>query len=227
MVRQREFGEGPLSRVTNVVYWLLVIGLFLSAALAPSLALSMALVPDVSNLPLYALAAVPVGPALAAAFFAWRRFLAGDEPHPWAHVWRGLRVNAVDALTAWLPGLLALLVLAMNIAHAEAAGIADGLTGVYLALALVAALWSVRMLSIVSAFAFRWRDSARLSFYTLVARPLPTLAIVSYGVLVAGIVYLTFDVVAVLLASMLTLGFTRSEQPVIELVAERFTAATE
>ena len=66
----RQFGDGPLSRAAANVYTVLVVGLFLVLTTLPGLVPLALLDRDVSNLPLVALCAVPLGPALSAAVYA-------------------------------------------------------------------------------------------------------------------------------------------------------------
>ncbi|WP_298456163.1 DUF624 domain-containing protein [uncultured Cellulomonas sp.] len=224
MSRAETDRTGPLARAATVVYWFAAIEVLWALLTAPALVAALFLAPEASNLPLYALALVPVGPATAAALFAWRVFLRERDPSPAAQFWRGLRLGWVDALRSWLPALVALVVLATNIAYAGAAGLAAPVVLVQVLLAALVLLWAVRMLALASTFAFRWRDAARLGFYTLVNRPLVTLGMVSLLVLIGGLTAITFDAVPVLLASVLTFFLARNEAPVLDDVERRFVA---
>lgn len=221
----REFGDGPLPRAAGVAYWFLVIEGLLVLTTAPAFVPVLFLAQDPSNLPFYALALIPVGPALAAALYAWRVFLRERDPSPAAHFWKGYRVNLADSLKAWVPALLLLTILATNIAFGGAVGITGMLAAVFVGLGLLILLWSLRMIVITSAYSFRWRDAARVAAFTLTARPMATLGLVSLLVLAAGIALFTFDAVVVLLASVLTYFLARNEAPVLALVKERFVAA--
>ncbi|WP_250444618.1 DUF624 domain-containing protein [Actinotalea sp. C106] len=224
----RSFGDGTLSRVAGRVYWFLVIEGMLLLTLSPGLVLAFWLAPDASNLPLFALAAVPVGPALAAAFYAWRRFGEDRESSPRKEFHRGYGLNLADALRAWVPAVVVLLVLAINLTFQGSAGVGGSVAGpvalLQVGLAVLVLLWAVRMLSVTSVFSFRWRDAARISLHTVLVRPLSSLALFSYSVLVVGLTVVTFDAVVVLLASVLTFAVVRSEAPVLGYVRERFVA---
>lgn len=223
--RPAAFGEGPLSQVTGVVHWFLVLEVMLVLATAPGLVPALLLAPVASNLPLYALCLVPVGPAVAAASFAWRRFLADRDPAPARHFLRGYRLGLADALRSWVPALAVLTVLAVNVAYRDRVAGAGALTVAYLVIGAGVLLWALRMLTVTSAFAFRWRDAARLAVLTLVTRPLVTLGLLSLLVLCAGITYVTFDAVVVLGASVLTFLLVRTEAPVLADVRARFVEA--
>ena len=220
----RAFGEGPLSQVTQVVHWFVVIEVLLVLATAPGLAGALLLVPDASNLPLYALCAVPAGPALAASVFAWRAFLSDHDSAPAREFLRGYRLDALDALRTWVPALGVLTVLAVNVAHRDVVGSAAAFTPLYAVLAAAVLLWAVRVLVLTAVFAFRWRDVARLGVLTLVTRPRWTLSLLSLLLLAIGTAWVTFDAVVVVLASVLTFLLARGEDAVVREVRERFVA---
>lgn len=225
MSRGREFGEGPLFRATTTVHWFLVLQLWLVLALLPSIVLTFALVPDPTNLPLFALAAVPVGPALSAAFFTWHRYDDQRDVPPSRHFRRGYRVNVADALRVWVPAVLLLTVLGTNVAFGGAVGVGFPLVLMFLALGALVLVLALRMLTVTSAFAFRWRDALRIALVTVASQPLRTLGLLSYVLLVVGLTVLTFDAVVVLLASLLTYAVHRNDAPVLMEVRRRFVAA--
>ncbi|GAB3217066.1 DUF624 domain-containing protein [Kineococcus gypseus] len=221
----RAFGEGPLSQVTQVVHWFVVVEVLLALATAPGLAGALLLAPDASNLPLYALCAVPAGPALAASVFAWRAFLVDHDAAPAREFLRGYRLDALDALRTWVPALAVLTVLAVNMAHRDVVGAAAVFTPLYAVLGAAVLLWAVRVLVLTAVFTFRWRDAARLGVLTLLTRPRSTLALLSLLVLAIGTAWVTFDAVVVLLASVLTFLLAHSEGTVLREVRERFVAS--
>jgi hypothetical protein len=216
--------NGPLSRAATVAYWFLMVEVLLVVTTLPGLVAVLLLERHPSNIPLYALAAVPLGPALAAAVFAWRVFLRERDPSPALQFWRGYRLGWRDALRVWVPALVALALLGTNVAYREAVGLPAALVLVQVLLAAGVLVWAIRTLVLAATFSFRWRDTARLGVYTLTAKPLVTLGMVSLLVLAAGIAVVTFDAVVVLLASVLTYLLVRNEEPVLTLVEERFVA---
>lgn len=223
----RSFGDGTLSRAATTVHWFLLLELWFLLATAPGLALAFWLAPDPSNLPLFALAAVPLGPALAAALFAWRRrdeATTADDVAPSPSFRRGYAVNLRDALAVWVPAVAVLLVLGVNVSFGG--GTAGGaLAGVQVVLAVVVLLVALRALAVASTFSFRLRDVLRIAVFTLYTTPLRTLGLLSSVVLAVGLTVVTFDAVVVLLASVLTFGLLRNEAPVLDLVRERFVAS--
>lgn len=216
--------DRPLWRGMAVVQWVVVLEAMLVLALAPTAVLLLLLERDLSNIPLLTVALVPVGPALSAALFAWRAFLRDRDSGPARQFVRGYRLGAVDALRVWVPGLLVLAVLGTNLAYADVSRSPDGLWAVHLVLGLGVVLWMMGAVVVGTFFSFRWRDQARLALWGIAARPLVTLGRVSVLVLATGAVWFGSDAVLVLLASLLTVVWLRTELPLVETVRERFTS---
>ncbi|ACQ81564.1 conserved hypothetical protein [Beutenbergia cavernae DSM 12333] len=218
-------GAGPLSRASAVVYWTLALeALFLLAA-SPGLVLLFLLVPDPSNIPLVALALVPVGPAFAATVFAWRASARERDLAPWRHFRRGYRLGLGDVLRIWIPGLAVLAVLGINLTHLEATGLPPAGGVVLAVLAAGIALWLVHAVVLAALMSFRTRDVARLALYYLGAKPLVTLQYASFAILAGGVVVLTSDWVLAALASVLAALVLRAARPVLAHAEATFTAS--
>jgi len=194
---RRTFGEGPLSRATALVYTLLVVEGMLVVTTGPTLVVLTLLERDASNVPLVTLAAVPLGPAVAAALTALRAPRDITDLRPAAEFWRGYRRDARQVLALWVPALLVLTVVAVNLAHLDAGGVPRAWAVPLWVIGVVAALWAVDATTIVSQFAFRSRDVARLSLWFLLAAPGVTLGVL--GVLMTAAVVVTLSSEAVLL----------------------------
>ncbi|GEK20320.1 hypothetical protein CXY01_08400 [Cellulomonas xylanilytica] len=218
-----EIGTGPLARWSAVVYWFLVVEAMLVLTSAPGLVLLQLLDRDVSNIPLVALACVPVGPSVAAALFAWRVFARDRDLSPARHFWRGYRLDVLDVLRWWVPTLAVLAVVAVNLTHLGAAGIPPVLGVALGAIALLLLLWSGHALVLSALFSFRTRDVARLGAYYLAGKPLVTLGLGSVLVLTAAAAYAS-DWLLVLLAAPLTYLYARTAAPVVAAAEAQFTA---
>lgn len=221
--RLQQLASGPLSRWSGVVYWLVVVEVLIIVTAAPTVVLALLLERDVSNIPLYALSLVPLGPTLGAALFAWREFRKDPYPVPARHFWRGYRVSALDVLKLWLPLLVVLTILAMNVAHREIAGVPTWLAAGFGLIAVGFALWACNVVPIAALFSFRVRDTARLAAYYLAARPLNTLGWVSVLVLALGLVWYFSDWVLLLALSPLTLLAYRNAEPMVAELQLHFT----
>lgn len=222
-----EIGAGPLSRGASVVLWVVVV----SALVVLTGGLPLALVPfladSAGNLWLVALLAAPMGPALAAAMFAWRRFVEDRDLSPGRHFWRGYRLNVLDVLRWWVPTLLALTVVGVSLASLDAAGAPRGYGVVLVLIAVAILVWAVVALSLTSRLSLRTRDVARLAVYYLAAKPLVTLGVVSLVVLCVGIATFTSDRVLVMLSGLLAFAAVTTTEPVVKDATERFTAPAE
>jgi hypothetical protein len=220
--RFSEVGRGPLARGSAAVYWALVIEVLVVLTSLPGFVLVLALDRSTGNVPLVALAAVPFGPSLAAAVFAWRdylRALPGDRDlAPARHYWRGYRQNWRDVLLWWVPTLVVLAVLGVN----ASAGGAFGAVSLVIAAAVL--LWAGNALVLSSLFAFRTRDVARLAAYYLAAKPVSALGVLSLLVVAGAVAVVTTDWMLVLLASVLVLMLVRNAGPVVSDATARFTA---
>ncbi|MFC5814915.1 hypothetical protein [Nonomuraea harbinensis] len=221
----RRFGEGPLSRAAALIYTMLVVELLLLAATAPGLAGLVLLDRDVSNLPLYALCALPAGPALSAALYALRHRGAGlADLSPAAAFLRGYRANAADVLKVWAPWLAGMTVVGVNLAHFAAAGVPGWWAALLVAVAVAAVLWAANALVIASLFRFRAVDVARLASYFLARCPGATLGNACLLVVAGGLTLVATELAPLALASAFAAGLLRNSRPMIAEIRERFVS---
>lgn len=190
--------QGVLGRVTGTIYWFVVVELCFLLAASPGLVGILLLERDASNLPLYALCLVPVGPAFSAGMSTIAA--RSDELSVWPRFWRSYAHNAVDVLWVWLPALVVATVLGITIAFAGSAGVSVFFVVVAVVLLVVLAVFTSHALVIASFFSFRARDVARLALYYVAARPLVSLGALSYLVLAVALVAFTSDWVLALAA---------------------------
>lgn len=221
----RDFGTGPLARVSALVYTLMVTeGLFLLTA-APGLVLVLLLDRDASNLPLDALCLVPAGPAASAALFALHKRQSDlADLSPAAAFWRGYRLNAAGALKVFVPWLVVATMLGMTLAHRHAASLPGWWVVLLVVIAVAATLWLVNALVITSLFAFRTVDVARLATWFLGRTPMVTIG--NAGVLLAAALVTAYgtEALAALLVSAFGLLLLGSSAKMIERVRKDFTA---
>lgn len=225
MAERREFGDGPLGRAANGIYWYLVVELLLVLTSLPGLVVLALLDRSPGNVPFVVLCLLPLGPAASAGLFALRDRARADALTPAASFWRGYRLNWADALRVWTPAVVALGIVAFSLTNPEATGVSGWYTPVLLVLGAGLLLWTVNVLVIVSFFGFRARDSARLAAYYLAARPLVTLGTLSLLVLAAGVIVLLTEVVFGLFAVVWLALVLHNARPLTADVEERFTTA--
>jgi hypothetical protein len=217
-------GGGPLSRAAALLYCLLVVEGLLLVTTLPGLVVLVLLDRDASNIPLVAACALPLGPALAAAFYALhRRSRDIADLHPASAFWRGYRMNAREALRIWVPWLVLLTVVGVSLANFPAAGLPGWWAALLVVIAAAALLWMANALVIVSLFSFRAGDVARLAAYFLGHRPGVTLGNAGLVILAGGVTYLGSDAVLALLASALAAMVLQTSRPMIVEIRERFT----
>ncbi|MEW9550590.1 hypothetical protein [Nonomuraea sp. NPDC050783] len=225
MAAGRGFGEGPLSRAAALIYTLLVVEALFLVTTAPGLAALTLLGGDASNVPLAALCALPLGPALSAALYALsRRGRDLADLHPAAAFWRGYRANAAGALKIWAPWLAGMAVVGTNLANFAAAGLPAWWAALLVLVALGGLLWAGNALVITSLFAFRAVDVARLASYFLLRRPRVALGNVSLLVAAAGVTLVGTELLTAALAAAFAALLLRNGRPVIAEVREKFTA---
>lgn len=218
--------RGLFTELTEGVYWFLVIDVMLVLAAAPTLLVWTLISPGLLSSLVFVIAALPLLPAIAAALYASRAWREDHELLPARQFLRGYRLNALDSLRVGAPVLLVLGLAALNLTYAEATG-TSLLNIVFLVVGAAALLLLARALAIVSRFSFRTRDVFRLSAFTLLVKPLSTLALVSLGVLTLGIMLLIGEFLLLFTASLLVFALWASERKVAEMLTEQFVSPAE
>jgi hypothetical protein len=223
-VSGREFGTGPLSQAAAFIYTLLVVEVLFLVTTGPSLILLTFLDRDPSNIPLAALCLVPVGPALAAALYALQHRRSDlTDLKPAAAFWRGYLVNLRPALTAVVPPLAWLTIVAVSIVNLRAVGLPAWWGTVLVLVGLLTGLWAANALVIASLFSFRGRDVARLAGYFLVRRPAVTLGNACLSIAALGLELLYSEVALALLGAAFALGMLVNSRSMIAEIQREFT----
>ncbi|MFI8232903.1 hypothetical protein ACIGDI_29160 [Streptomyces sp. NPDC085900] len=219
------FGDGPLSRAVALVHTLVTVEALLLVAASPALAGLFMLGPDPSNLPLAAVALLPLGPALSAAVYALHhRDRDLTDLRPARAYARGWRLNALPVLRLWTPLLAWLTVIAFTLTHFSASGLPGWWAALLAAIGVGSLLWGAHALVLTSLFTFRARDTARLAAYFLLRHGRATLAAASLLVLAAGLTALLTEALPALLAAPLLLSLLYGSRRVIAETQEDFTA---
>ncbi|HLS24417.1 MAG TPA: glycosyltransferase [Beutenbergiaceae bacterium] len=217
-------GEGVLGRGSAAIYWFAVVGLWLALTALPGAVPLLLLDRSAGNIPLAALCLVPFGPAISAALFALRDRSRAEALTPARSFLRGYRLNVLDVLKLWVPALAFTSIIAISLANIEHAGVPGAYGAVLLGLVAMCAVWVGLGLVITSLFSLRLRDVARLAVYYIARTPLVALGVLAMYLVVAGIVYLTFDVVVLLAGPVLVWMLLRTSEPMVRHVQENFVA---
>ncbi|PWD51305.1 glycosyltransferase [Serinibacter arcticus] len=218
-----EVGRGPLSRGTAAFYRYLVLTALIALTTLPGSVLAFLLHRDASNAPLFALALVPLAPALSAALYAQREWERDDDQRPARPFWRGYRRNLGDVLRWWVPALALGTVLAINLAGAGLVAGAAFYVPVSLLLLVVLALLCAQMLVITATLSFRTVDAARIALHGLVRYWRFDVAVLCLLLVVGALVVLAWDPAPILASGVLLAMLRPFARPVVADVTERFT----
>ncbi|GAA4971106.1 putative membrane protein YesL [Nonomuraea thailandensis] len=220
----RQFGSGPLSRISALIYTLLVVELLVLLTAVPGLVALVLLDRSAGNVPLMAACLLPAGPALSAALYALRhRGRELTELRPAPAFWRGYRLNFGAAMKIWVPWLVVLALVGTNLGNFSAAGVPGWWAALLVVLAAGATLWVANALVITSLFAFRAVDVAKLAAYSLGRFPGATLANTCLLIVAGGVTVLATEAAPALLASVLTATLLWNSRAMITEVQQRFT----
>lgn len=223
---QRQFGDGPLARLSAFVYNLLVVEILLLLASLPGLVALVLLDRDASNIPLAAACALPLGPALSAAIYALHhRSHDLGELRPASAFLRGYRLNFFGALKIWTPWLAWLTIVAVNLAHLRAAGVPSWWAVVLVVVALGSTLAAIDALVITSLFTFRATDIVRLAVVYLTRTPSVTFGNALLLLAAVSITAVSSEAVVALLGSLLAAVLLWTCRPLIADVQREFTVA--
>lgn len=218
-----EVGRGPLSTVALAVYRALVLEVLLLVTLSPTIVIWTLLVPDATNVWLYALSAVAIGPALSAGLYACRAWVTERDQRPAAAFWRGYANGLRPVLRWWVPALALAAVLIFNIAFADHVAGGSALRPAAILLLAVLAVLAGHLLVITTFFSFRPLDAARIALYCLGRCPVASLGVLALVVAAIGLAALGGDLVVLLLAfAFVYLAFVNARS-VRTLVTETFT----
>ncbi|MDQ0802262.1 putative membrane protein YesL [Arthrobacter sp. SLBN-112] len=226
--KKAEYGAGPLFRAAGTVAGVLTGSALL--ALANVLLLGALVAAPFTGVWLVLPALVPAGPALVACMYAFNRMLAGNEGQVYQDFIRGYRMNVGQALQVWLPYLLVLGVIAVNLAGSPASlgptnPAAPALRLAMLVLAFLVATAALNALLLLSRFSFRTRDLYRLSLYSFGARKRASLGNAGILFVTGSLLLMTTAYLLPLLAGAVVFLVCLNSRPLLAHVEEKFTAA--
>jgi hypothetical protein len=191
---------------------------------APAVLLPVLLDRDASNVPLLAVAAVPLGPALSAALYALRhRGHDLTDLSPARTFWRGYRLNARAVLKLWLPWLAWAAVAGTSLAHPEGAGVPRWWHAALVTLAAGSLLWQANALVIASLYEFRTRDTARLAAWFLIRTPRVTVGTAGLALAAGAVVVWRSEAVLALVAVVFAAALLTVSAPMRAEIEQRFT----
>lgn len=220
----KEFGQGILSVVTNNIYWLALVNFYFIVCNFLFLFFFITLVPSLSNMIIYFVALIPTGPAISALFYTLGKLVREKEISPTKDFFYGYKLNFVDSLKVWIPMLIALFIIVVDLQYfnAEATTKNQVLAGILLVVLLLIATLSIYVFSINANFKFRVRDVYRLSMYYSFTRIKITTGNIAIVFLALFLMFITSDFLILFIASIVAYVVVLNSNPIIEDVKENF-----
>jgi hypothetical protein len=217
--RQRQdVTSRPLYRVTLVVYGLLGATVCFLLGCAPFIA---ALLVSPSMV-ITVIAGFSIGPSWVALLYLMRRFLDDRDVGPFATYWRGYRLSWRQAWAFWVPYLIVLTMIAVDVAMIDVTPAL--LRYPLMVIGAGSLLWSSTVLLIISRYNFRTRDVLRLAVWGLVRSPGWLIADAAILVVAAGATYLIGDAGTGFLAALFALFSVRSARGLFAKLDADFVA---
>ena len=220
--KKTEYGAGPLFRAAGTVS-----GVMMGHALLVLANVPLVVTPLLGNWLLVLLACVPVGPSLVAAMYAFNRLLAGHDTGVFRDFVRGYRMNFAQALVVWLPYLLVLAVIALNLAGLPlipGPAAEPAIRVALLVLGLLVVTASLSALLLLSRFTFPVRDIYRLSLYSFGAQKRVALGTAGILFVAAFLLLMTTTYLMLVAAGALVFLVCLNSRPLMRVIEDRFTA---
>ena len=168
MNQNKTFGEGILYTITNHIYALLMTNIYFVLTNIICLFFFMSLEPAFSNITLYFLALIPTGPAISALIYSLRKLIREKELSPLKDFFHGYKINFKDTMKFWLPLLLLLYILIVDLYYFNSnpsSIIHTSLSIVFLIGILFTVVIAMNGFLILSGYKFRFKDIWKLSVF--------------------------------------------------------------
>ena len=217
--RTPQFTEGPLYRAAVAIYGLL----------AGTACFLLGCVPFVlaSTVSRSAVVLVPagftIGPSWVALLYTMRHYLADRDFGPVRTFWRGYRLGWRQTALFWVPYLILVFVLAVDVV----AGPGGPQRVVLIILGALSLLWASTVLVIISRYDFRTRDVLRLAVWALVRVPRWTVAAAALLVVAGGVSYLITDAALFALSGLFALFTVLNAAGLFARLDAEFTPTSE
>lgn len=192
MMDPRDYSNETIYTVTNYIYWFILLTFYFSVTNFLFLILFLFFEWDFSNIILYLLSLVPTGPALSALFYCFKKMVKEKELAPTKDFFQGYRKNFTDALKLWIPSLIIMYILAVDLKYylVRDTTFAKMMTFVFLLLIVLFLLIMLYAVQINTFFVFRIRDIFRLSAYYILMNLKETLG--NFGIVIVSLIVANF-----------------------------------
>jgi len=178
---------------------------------------------DASNVPLFAVALLPVAPALSAALGAIRGWHAEPDLSPARPFWQSYRRDFFDVLKWSAPLLVVLALLGFNITHLGAVPGAGFLRPVLVFMAVAVMVLGGLMLVITANFSFRTIDTARIAVASVIPSWRVSTGVLALGLVAGAVVFQFSEAVLLLFAWAFSAVLSPLSQSLVADVTQRFT----
>ncbi|QDP41420.1 YesL family protein [Radiobacillus deserti] len=225
----KEFGQGVLTVLTNYIYWLALVNVYFIACNLLFLFFFLTLIPSFSNILVYCLALIPTGPAIAALFYTLTKLIREKEISPTKDFFYGYKINFFDSLKNWVPMLVILTIITMDIHYLNADPTTRNqiISGILLVLFVLFGTLSIYVISISANFSFRVRDIYRLSLYYSFTRMKNTTGNVGIVIITLFLMFIVSDFLLLFIASLVAYAIALNNQAILEDVKQNFVKTEE
>jgi hypothetical protein len=208
-------GLGSLAVITGWIYTVIAAGVGLAVGALPFLAGALLIEPNAAGVAVLLIAAAPIGPTLSATARLYLRSFDVLEPSPFAELVIGWRRDGAESLRVWLPALVVVTVLLVDIRWLQDRGtpVAVVAGGVLLVVTGILAMVVVCAHLLIARFAFRAPDLLRAAVASLVIHPTLGLGMVALGVVGLSLLLAVGDFVLLLVAPLAMLALTWLARP--------------
>jgi uncharacterized membrane protein YesL len=218
MENGREFGEGKIHVFTNYIYWLAQINIYFVLGNIVFLFFIFTLEPVFSNIIIYFIALIPSGPAISALCYSIGKLVREKEVSPTKDFFYGYKLNFKDTLKLWLPMLLVIFILVVDLQYfyAEATVVNQILAIVFLVALIFMLGLALYIFPINVTYKFRTRDIFKLSIYYSFKKKKITFGNIGILIITLFLMHVISDFLLLLISSLVCFAFMLNNQEVME-----------
>jgi uncharacterized membrane protein YesL len=229
MNQKNAFGEGILFGVTNHIYALFMTNIYFVLCNIICLFFFMTLEPTFSNITIYFLALIPTGPAITALFYSIGKLIREKELSPLHDFIHGYKINFKDTMKFWLPLLLVLYILIVDIHYFNSNGstINNVLSVVFLVGIILTMVISMNAFLIIAGFKFRFKDLWKLSVYYSFKKVKITFGNISIVIITLFLISVTSSFLLLFIASLICYAFLLNSKGLLEDIQLKFCDSQE
>ncbi|MCM2531262.1 YesL family protein [Neobacillus pocheonensis] len=224
MKKRNEFGEGILFNLTNHIYSLLMTNIYFVLSNLLVLIFFITLKHSFTNITLYFLALIPTGPSISALFYSIGKLIREQELSPFKDFFHGYKINFKDTLKFWVPLLLVLFILSVDLQYYKAAAsLGHSILFVLILIGIVFLLVLMLNAFLINAgFVFRTKDVWKLSVYYSFKKLKTTFGNIGIVIITLFITAITSNFLIIFIASLVCYAFMLNSKSVVEDIKLKF-----